>query len=224
MRAAPCSFYYSIATDFQPYTKPLSAPSGKWQATWRPGPASVSFGSTLAHLSPANGQRVWNRQPDGGFAGDGTSPAARRAPCGVPAQAWESPTARRPYKDEAARQTTFRFPHLHQFAEVHHPYPVRYVTDDIQTVGNEQKRQPQFTLQLHQQIDDLRLHGDVQRRNSLIRDDKFRVQGNCPGNTDPLPLSPENSCGYRLRRLASSPTSSISSTTRSSICLADMLR
>src|SRR5699024_12659728 len=31
-------------------------------------------GSSVAHLSVANGQRVWKRQPVGGSIGEGTSP------------------------------------------------------------------------------------------------------------------------------------------------------
>ena len=50
--------------------------SAKWHATRWPMPRSSSSGSSVAHLSCAFGQRVRNRQPDGGLIGDGTSPSS----------------------------------------------------------------------------------------------------------------------------------------------------
>ena len=38
------------------------------------GLTSASGGTTSFHFSIAQGQRVWNGQPEGGFMGDGTSP------------------------------------------------------------------------------------------------------------------------------------------------------
>ena len=38
-------------------------------------PLSSSGGVLAAQISCAFGQRVWKRQADGGFVGDGTSPA-----------------------------------------------------------------------------------------------------------------------------------------------------
>ena len=61
--------------------------SGKWQATRCPGPSSRGCGTSDAHTSCARGQRVRNRQPDGGEIGDGGSPVsvavARAAPGSV---------------------------------------------------------------------------------------------------------------------------------------------
>ena len=50
---------------------------GKWQATLCFGPICSSGGSTLAQISWAIGQRVRNRQPEGGLMGLGTSPVSR---------------------------------------------------------------------------------------------------------------------------------------------------
>ena len=46
-----------------------------------------------------------------------------------------------------------------------------------------------FLLEIFQKIDNLCLNGDIQCGNRLIADDKVRIQGNRPCNTDPLPLS-----------------------------------
>src|SRR5512132_1910956 len=51
-----------------------SPTSGKWHATYWPAATSRISGSTWAQCSWARGQRVRNRQPDGGSSGDGRSP------------------------------------------------------------------------------------------------------------------------------------------------------
>src|SRR5699024_8375000 len=47
--------------------------SGWWQATWCPGAISRISGRSVAQISVARGQRVRNRQPDGGSSGEGSS-------------------------------------------------------------------------------------------------------------------------------------------------------
>ena len=48
---------------------------GKWQAARSPPALGSSGGSSWTQRSWALGQRGWNRQPDGGSIGDGTSPS-----------------------------------------------------------------------------------------------------------------------------------------------------
>ena len=51
--------------------------SAKWHAdrcSPAPSERSSSWGSSCEQISWAFQQRVWKRHPDGGFAGDGTSP------------------------------------------------------------------------------------------------------------------------------------------------------
>ena len=50
--------------------------SAKWHALGWPWPRSISAGSSSAQIGCAFQQRVRNRQPDGGFAGFGTSPSS----------------------------------------------------------------------------------------------------------------------------------------------------
>ena len=55
--------------------------SAQWHATRWPDASSRKGGSSVSQFSGLlswrrNQQRVWNRQPDGGFAGDGTSPVS----------------------------------------------------------------------------------------------------------------------------------------------------
>lgn len=45
-----------------------------WQRTLQPVPTVFHSGSVSEQTACARGQRGWNRQPDGGFSGDGSSP------------------------------------------------------------------------------------------------------------------------------------------------------
>ena len=53
---------------------------------------------------------------------------------------------------------------------------------------DEQVRQPLIALQIHQQIDHLRLDRHIKRRNRLIGHDQARVQRQSTGDADALPL------------------------------------
>ena len=57
-----------------------------------------------------------------------------------------------------------------------------------QVVGDEQIGQLELLLQIHQQVHDLRLNRDVERRDGLVGDDERRVQRQRAGEADPLPL------------------------------------
>ena len=80
-------------------------------------------------------------------------------------------------------------PVLDQLADVHHRHPVAEVVDDRQVVGDEQVGEAQLALQVAQQADDLRLHGDVERRDRLVADDELRLQAQRAGDADALPLA-----------------------------------
>ena len=47
------------------------------------------------------------------------------------------------------------------------------------------KDEPEVRLQLHHQVQDLRLHRDVERRNRLVGDDELRVRRRAPGRWRP---------------------------------------
>ena len=78
---------------------------------------------------------------------------------------------------------------LHQIAQVHNADSVGDMLDDGQIVGDEKIRQVALFLQGFQQVDDLRLNGDVQRGDRLIADDELGVQGQRTGNADTLALA-----------------------------------
>ncbi|MNC40884.1 hypothetical protein D3C75_896250 [compost metagenome] len=58
-----------------------------------------------------------------------------------------------------------------------------------QVMGNEQIGQIPLALELLEQVNHLGLNGYVQSGDGLIRHDKLRLDGQRPGNADPLPLA-----------------------------------
>ncbi len=56
-------------------------------------------------------------------------------------------------------------------------------------MGDKQIGQAEFFLQVLQQVEDLGLDGNIQRRDRLVADDKLRVQGQGAGNADALALT-----------------------------------
>src|SRR2546428_12214389 len=55
----------------------MATPVRTWQATQCPGEISLSVCSFAEHDGTRSAQRVWNRQPEGGLIGLGTSPSSR---------------------------------------------------------------------------------------------------------------------------------------------------
>src|SRR6185503_7635607 len=84
-------------------------------------------------------------------------------------------------------------------AQVHHGDAIADVLDDGQVVGDEQVREVHAALQVAQQVDDLRLDGDVEGRHRLVGDDEPRVHGQGAGDTDALSLAAGELVGIAAR-------------------------
>jgi hypothetical protein len=69
-------------------------------------------------------------------------------------------------------------------AEIHHGNPIGDVLHHAQIMRDEQIGEAEFGLQVLQQIDDLRLHRNVQRRDRLVAYHEARLQRERPGNAD----------------------------------------
>src|SRR5215470_1292192 len=78
---------------------------------------------------------------------------------------------------------------LDDAADVHHRDTVTDVADDAQVVRDEEIGQSELLLQVEQEVQDLRLHGDVQGRDRLVRDDEPRLECQRPRDADALPLA-----------------------------------
>src|SRR3990172_1091709 len=79
--------------------------------------------------------------------------------------------------------------HLYYLARIHHRYTVADVAHRREVVRDEEVGQPKPVLQLLQQVDDLRLDGDVEGRERLITDEELRLHRQGPSDGDALPLS-----------------------------------
>jgi hypothetical protein len=63
------------------------------------------------------------------------------------------------------------------------------VLHDGQVVGDEQVGQPQLLLEVVEEIQDLTLDRDVERRDRFVEDHEFRVEGEGTGDADALALA-----------------------------------
>jgi hypothetical protein len=77
---------------------------------------------------------------------------------------------------------------LHDTTEVHHRDAVGYVPYDAEVVRDEKIRERPLSLQPAQQVDDVGLDRDVERRDRLVANDELRLQYERPCNPDALPL------------------------------------
>ena len=80
-------------------------------------------------------------------------------------------------------------PLLDDLAQVHHGHTIGSVVDDRQVVGNEQVGQAVLLLEVLQQVDDLRLDRDIQRRHRLVQDQQLRIDSQRATDADTLPLA-----------------------------------
>ena len=64
-----------------------------------------------------------------------------------------------------------------------------YVLDHGQVVGNEEIGQAELALQVHHQVEDLRLNGDIEGRNRFVGDDELRRERERARDPDTLALA-----------------------------------
>ena len=87
------------------------------------------------------------------------------------------------------REERRRRPHLHDLSQIHHGHAAADVLDEPQIVRDEEIGELQLLLQIHQQVDDLRLHRDVERRHRLVENHERRVERERPRQADALALA-----------------------------------
>ena len=63
------------------------------------------------------------------------------------------------------------------------------MADDVQVVRDEDVREVELVLEVLEQVEDLRLHGDVERRDGLVADDQLRVDRERARDADALALA-----------------------------------
>ena len=81
------------------------------------------------------------------------------------------------------------FAGFYNLAVFHHTDGLRHFLNDLQIMGNQQKRHAQFILQVLEQFEDLRLNGDIKGRGRLIGNQEFRLVGKGHGDHHTLTLA-----------------------------------
>jgi hypothetical protein len=162
--------------------------STAWQATRTPSIAS-SRGRSTRQRSLACGQRGLNVQPDGGFERVRHLALHRRsrAPAHVDVGDRIEEHARvgmaRP-REQRRLRGEFDDP-----AQVHHADLVADVAHDGEVVRDEEIGQAVARLQVLHDVEDLRLHRDVERRRRLVADQELRLGGERARDRDALALA-----------------------------------
>ena len=96
-------------------------------------------------------------------------------------------------------EQTIRSCDLDNAAEIHDRNAIGDVAHDREIVRNEQIGELQLPLEILQQVDDLRLNRDVERRHRFVAHHEAGPQGKGPRDTDPLPLAAGEFMGVALR-------------------------
>ena len=78
---------------------------------------------------------------------------------------------------------------LDDLPEIHHGHAVAEELDGREVVRDEQAREAHVMLEVAQQVQDRRLHRDVERRDRLVRDEHAGVKDERASEADALPLS-----------------------------------
>ena len=147
-----------------------------WQATCT-SPSDRSAGRSATHSSVAYGQREANTQPAGGSIGEGGSPFTATA-----ALRSRRIQRRRRRQQHARIRMPRRREHASRFGpcstarpQIHHQHVVGDVAHHRQVVADEQIGQVELVLQVHHQVQHLRLDRHVQRRDRFVRHHDARV-------------------------------------------------
>ena len=78
---------------------------------------------------------------------------------------------------------------LHDLSQVHDDDPIADMSNDSEVMGYEKIGEIIFFLNIHEQVDYLRLNGNIECGYRFIAYDKIGTAGQSSGNTYPLPLS-----------------------------------
>ena len=78
---------------------------------------------------------------------------------------------------------------LDQLPQIHHDHLITEMFDYFEVVADEHQREAELFPKVHQQIEHLRLHRHVQRRNWFIGNDELRFHRQRPRDIQSLPLA-----------------------------------
>ena len=78
---------------------------------------------------------------------------------------------------------------LQKVAQMKNADAVGNIFNHREVVGDEEVCKPRLVLDVLHQVDNLRLNGHIERRDTLIGNDQLRVHDKRPGDADTLPLT-----------------------------------
>ena len=148
-------------------------------------------GTSSTQTCSAFQQRVRKWQPDGGFAGRRHVALQHDALPALPGPGVGQRHGRQQRLRVGVQGLLVDLlvvADLDDAPEVHHRDAVGDVAHHRQVVGDEDVGELELLLELLQQVDDLRLHRDVERRHRLVADDDLGVERQCPRHADALAL------------------------------------
>ena len=136
-----------------------------------------------------SGQRGLKAQPGGGSSGLGTSPATgvRALPLIVMSGIALSQHLRVGVQGPLEERPRGR--DLDDAPEVHHAHAVGDVRDHREVVRDEEVGEAVLALQVLHEVQDLRLHGDVQRARGLVAHEELGIRRQRPRDRDALALA-----------------------------------
>ena len=77
-------------------------------------------------------------------------------------------------------------PFLHHLAGVHHDDAPAYIRDHAERMADENDRRAEIAVKLHDQVEDLRLNGDVERCGRFVGDQQRGLVGEPHGKHNAL--------------------------------------
>src|SRR5438552_18333151 len=87
------------------------------------------------------------------------------------------------------REDVLDGPRLDDAPEVHHRDLVADVADDAEVVADEEVREVELALERLEEVEDLRLHRDVERARGLVEHDELGVERERARDADALALA-----------------------------------
>ena len=152
-------------------------------------PRSTSSGRSTEQGSKASGQRGWKAQPGGGVIGLGISPSIDLARPPAHAEVGQGVDQQARVGMARAREQLAGGASLDDAAQIHDADARRHVPHHRQVVADEQVGEPETVLQVAHQVEDLRLHRNVERAGRLVADDELGVRRQGAGDADALALA-----------------------------------
>ncbi len=141
----------------------------------------------------AGGLRIRTARVEGTAAGD-VKPVRDLADNG------ESPGWRAPRRRSRGHQSggvrvpgltaeSFRVANLDEFAQVHDANPITHMLDSGQVVADQEIGDTELSLQIFQEIENLRTDGDIEGGHRLVEDHQGWLQHQSPSDPDTLTLA-----------------------------------